>query len=98
MEIEQVVLAHFQYIERVAAFLEGSGPDPSDQLTSADDCPMGAWLREHPNERLVELHERFHRLLDEAVALAKAGEGEKARPLLDEAYTLYSQLEHGLFD
>ncbi len=95
MEIEQVVLSHFQYIERVAQFLEGSGPEP--ELTSPEECVMGQWLKEHPNPGMVEPHARFHQVLAEAVAKKKAGAGGEAKALLDRAYTLYSQLEHALF-
>jgi len=95
MEIEQVVLAHFQYIERVAQFLEGSGPEP--ELTSPEECALGQWLKEHPNPALAEPHARFHAILAEAVAKKKAGAGAEAKALLDQAYTLYSQLEHALF-
>jgi len=95
MEIEQVVLSHFQQIERVAAFLEGSGPEP--ELEPADACPMGQWLKEHPNPKMDEPHQRFHEILAEAVALKKAGKDDEAKARLDQAYTLYSQLEHALF-
>jgi len=93
--VDEVVLAHFQYIEAAAAFLEGSGPEP--ELSSADECLMGKWLAEHPDERMVELHERFHELIRQAVDAGKRGDKEAARMLLDQAYTLYAQLEHGLF-
>ncbi len=95
MEIEQVVLAHFQYIERVAAFLEGSGPEP--EPSSPEECAMGQWLRENPNPAMVEPHNRFHAILAEAVAKKKAGAESEAKALLDQAYTIYSQLEHALF-
>jgi hypothetical protein len=95
MEIEQVVLAHFRYIERVAQFLEGSGPEP--ELTSPEACALGQWLKEHPNPKLVEPHARFHQALADAVAKKKAGAEGEARALLDRAYTLYSQIEHALF-
>jgi len=96
MEIEQVVLSHFQYIEKVAAFLEGSGPEP--ELTSPEACPMGQWLKEHPNPKMAEPHERFHQILAEAVEKKKQGQEAEAKALLDQAYTLYSQLEHALFE
>ena len=95
MEIEQVVLAHFQYIERVARFLEDSGPEP--ELTSPETCPFGRWLKENPNPKLIEPHIRFHEILADAVAKKKAGAETEARTLLDQAYTLYSQIEHALF-
>ncbi len=95
MEIEQVVFAHFQYIERVARFLEGSGPEP--ELSSPEECTMGQWLKEHPNPALAEPHARFHQVLAEAVAKKKAGAEAEAQALLDQAYTLYSQIEHALF-
>lgn len=95
MEIEQVVLAHFQYIERVAQFLEGSGPEP--ELTSPEACPLGEWLKAHPNPALVEPHARFHQTLADAVAKKKAGAEAEAKALLDQAYTLYSQIEYALF-
>jgi len=96
MEIEQVVLSHFQQIEKVAAFLEGSGPEP--ELESLEDCMMTKWLAEHPNPKMAEPHARFHELLAQAVALKKEGKDDEARALLDQAYTLYSQLEHALFE
>ncbi len=96
MIIEQVVLAHFQYIERVAAFLEGSGPEP--ELSSPEACTMGEWLKEHPNPEMAEPHARFHEILARAVEAKKAGREDEARSLLDQAYPLYSQLERMLFD
>ncbi len=95
MEIEQVVLSHFQYIERVAKFLEGTGPEP--ELTSPEACMLGQWLKENPNPKLIEPHAKFHRILAEAVGVRKQGDDAKAHDLIEQAYTLYSQLEHALF-
>ncbi len=96
MEIEQVVFSHFQYIEKVAAFLEGSGPEP--EIENVEDCMMTKWLKESPNPKMEEPHARFHQVLEEAVEKKKQGQDAEARALLDQAYTLYSQLEHALFE
>ncbi len=96
MEIEMVVLTNFQALDKVAAFLEGSGPEP--ELTTAQDCPMSEWLKDNPRPDLDEPHEEFHRVLLEAVERKKQGLIDEANALLDRGFLLYSQLERAIFE
>jgi len=96
MEIELVVLANFQSIDKVAAFIEDSGPEP--ELSTVEDCPMTEWLKDNPRPDLDEPHEDFHRVLIEAVEKKKQGQIDEANDLLNRAFLLYSQLERAIFE
>ena len=95
MEIELAILKHFQYIESVAAFLEGSGPEPT--LIDSEDSAVAEWLAEHPDQAITDQQTRLYQTLADAVAAKKAGDDARARELLDQAYLLYSQIERALF-
>ncbi|WP_293175001.1 hypothetical protein [Oceanithermus sp.] len=95
MEIELAILRHFQYIESVAAFIEGSGPEP--ELIASEDSAVAEWLEEHPDQAITDQQTKLYGTLADAVAAKKAGDLEKANALLDQAYTLYSQIERAIF-
>lgn len=95
MEIELAILKHFQYIESVAAFLEGSGPEP--ELIASEDSAVAEWLAEHPDQAITDQQTKLYKTLADAVAAKKAGDEAKAGDLLDQAYLLYSQIERALF-
>lgn len=95
MEIELAILKHFQYIESVAAFVEGSGPEP--ELIASEDSAVAEWLVDHPDQAITDQQTKLYKTLAEAVAAKKTGDVEKANALLDQAYTLYSQIERALF-
>lgn len=95
MEIELAILKHFQYIESVAAFVEGSGAEP--ELIAAEDSAVAEWLAEHPDQAITDQQSKLYQTLADAVAAKKAGDEGRANELLDAAYTLYSQIERALF-
>ncbi|WP_457636809.1 hypothetical protein [Oceanithermus sp.] len=95
MEIELAILKHFQYIESVAAFLEGSGPEP--ELIASEDSAVAECLVDHPDQAITDMQTKLYKKLADAVAAKKAGNDEEANKLLDEAYLLYSQIERALF-
>ena len=95
MEIELAILKHFQYIESVAAFLEGSGPEP--ELIAAADSAVAEWLVDHPDQAITDQQTKLYQTLFDAVAAKKAGDVDRANSLLDAAYLLYSQIERALF-
>ncbi len=95
MEIELAILKHFQYIESVAAFVEGSAPEP--ELIASEDSAVAEWLEEHPDQTITDQQSKLYKTLADAVTAKKAGDLDKANALLDQAYTLYSQIERALF-
>jgi len=95
MEIELAILKHFQYIEAVAAFLEGSGPEP--ELIASEDSAVAEWLVDHPDQAITDQQTKLYKALADAVAAKKAGDDARAGELLDQAYLLYSQIERALF-
>ncbi|WP_456410195.1 hypothetical protein [Oceanithermus sp.] len=95
MEIELAILKHFQYIEAVAAFLEGSGPEP--ELIDSEDSAVAEWLEDHPDQAITDQQTKLYKTLADAVAAKKSGDDARAGELLDQAYLLYSQIEHALF-
>jgi len=94
MEMELAILKHFQYIESVAAFIEGSGPEPD--LIASEDSAVAEWLEDNPDQAITDQQTRLYKALADAVAAKKAGDADKANLLLDQAYLLYSQIERGL--
>jgi len=95
MDIELAILKHFQYIESVAAFLEGSGPEP--ELIASEDSAVAEWLVDHPDQAITDMQTKLYKTLADAVAAKKSGDDAKAGELLDQAYLLYSQIERALF-
>jgi len=95
MEIELAILKHFQYIESVAAFLEGSGPEPD--LIASEDSAVAEWLVDNPDQAITDQQTKLYKALADAVAAKKSGDDEKAGELLDQAYLLYSQIERAIF-
>jgi len=94
MEMELAILKHFQYIESVAAFIEGSGPEP--KLIASEDSAVAEWLEDNPDQAITDQQTKLYKTLADAVAAKKAGDLDKANQLLDEAYLLYSQIERAL--
>ncbi len=81
--VEQIVLAHMQYLEGIARFFEG-GEDPP--LTPPTDCSLGRWYQEN-RERYGEraefrelglLHQTFHEKAERAVLLLRQGKRKEA--------------------
>ncbi len=95
MEIELAILKHFQYIESVAAFLEGSGSEP--ELIASEDSAVAEWLIDHPDKAITDQQTKLYKALADAVAAKKGGDDAKAGELLDQAYLLYSQIERAIF-
>jgi len=94
MEMELAILKHFQYIESVAAFIEGSGPEPN--LIASEDSAVAEWLEDNPDQAITDQQTKFYKVLADAVSAKKAGDTDKANQLLDQAYLLYSQIERAL--
>ena len=94
MEMELAILKHFQYIESVAAFLEGSGPEP--ELIASEDSAIAEWLEDNPDQAITDQQTKLYKTLADAVAAKKAGDDDKANQLLDQAYLLYSQIERAI--
>jgi len=94
MEMELAILKHFQYIESVAAFIEGSGPEPN--LIASEDSAVAEWLEDNPDQAITDQQTKFYKALADAVAAKKSGDIDKANQLLDQAYLLYSQIERAL--
>jgi len=92
--MELAILKHFQYIESVAAFLEGSGPEP--ELIASEDSAIAEWLVDNPDQAITDQQTKLYKTLADAVSAKKAGDDDKANQLLDQAYLLYSQIERGI--
>jgi len=94
MEMELAILKHFQYIESVAAFIEGSGPEPD--LLASEDSAVAEWLADNPDQSITDQQTIFYKTLSDAIAAKKAGKVDEANQLLDKAYLLYSQIERAI--
>jgi len=94
MEMELAILKHFQYIESVAAFIEGSGPEPD--LIASEDSAVAEWLEDNPDQAITDQQTMLYKTLADAVAAKKTGNIDSANQLLDQAYLLYSQIERAL--
>jgi hypothetical protein len=104
MLVEQVILAHLDYLNQIVDFVEGRKPEA--QTRSHTECTLGRWLagegQEHREapwfDELFERHRRFHEVTQAAVQLTQEGRGAEAQEKVNEAYQLFSWIESTLLN
>jgi len=97
IDIDAAIANHAQWKDRLLALLEGrsGGNLVPYQVANHEDCPLGQWLKgpgravlgHYPAfELLVARHKYFHAQAAEVVALAQAGDKDKALQLFQGGY------------
>ncbi len=97
IDIDAAVSNHARWKDRLQALLEGRSTEVlvPHQVANHEDCPLGQWLKgpgkdmlgHYPAfELLVARHRYFHAQAAEVVALAQAGDNDKARQLFQGGY------------
>ncbi len=94
---EALLLKHFKYLDAATDFVDGATETPPD-IRDANECEVGVWLEENPNEELGEIHARFHQAIEEAVRLKQSGNDTDAKTHMDEGYILLVQVEKLLLE
>jgi len=98
MTPEQMLLSHFKQLDLVTDYIERGGDGTKPDHLDYESCPITAWFRENVNEEFSQVHEDFHTKINEASDAMAAGDGDRARSTLDQAYVLLVRLEKHLLN